>query len=162
MVILLLAPVFWINLGAQPEPELHHENHHHLNEIGISLGIVWMQPEAETAPGLHIHYMRRIGDEGIARYIGIGLGFEVIFSDHRHYNIMGTLGIFPWKELVITLSPGLLIAKEELETHRQFSFHVEIMWEFEVSGWGMGPALGFAVSGENTHFTLGIHIGKGF
>jgi hypothetical protein len=162
IAIICLIFVLWVNLGAIPTTEHPHENHHHLNEIGISAGIVWMQPEAETAPGFHLHYMRRIGEEGFARHIGVGLGIEVIFSDHHHYNIMGTLGIFPWKQLVITLSPGLLIVKEEQEILREFSFHVEMMWEFEVKSWVIGPALGFSIAGEDSHFTMGIHIGKGF
>lgn len=159
---LILSVILAVNLAAWPVDEEHHDHHHHLNEIGISTGAVRMQPETETAVGLHLHAMRRLGDEGFVRFFGVGLGFEVIFSDHRHYAIMGTLGIFPWKKFVLTFSPGLLMVKEDGENRRLFSFHSEIMYEFAVGGFEMGPALGFATAGEDIHFTIGIHIGKGF
>jgi hypothetical protein len=158
---LLLSVMLAVNLAAWPVEE-DHQSHHHLNEIGISTGIVRMQPETETAAGLHLHAMRRFGDEGLKKFFGVGLGFEVIFSEHRHYVIMGALGVFPWKNLVLTFSPGLLTAKEDGENHRLFSFHSEAVYEFEVGGFGIGPALAFSAAGGNTHFTVGIHIGKGF
>ena len=162
IMALFLLVMSIVNLAARPTEEGHRDNHHHLNEIGISTGVVRMQPESETAPGLHLHAMRRLGDEGIKKFFGIGLGLEIIFSEHRHYSIMGTLEIFPWKKLVITFSPGILTVKEDGENQRRFSFHCEVMYEFEVGAFEMGPALGFAVAGEDTHFTVGIHIGKGF
>lgn len=162
MSVLLLSVILAVNLAAQPVGEDHHDHHHHLNELGISTGIVLMQPEDETAAGLHLHAMRRLGDEGFMRFFGLGLGVEVIFSDHRHYAFMGTLGVFPWENVVFTFSPGLLLVKEAGESRRLFSFHSEIMYEFTVGGFEMGPALGFAKAGEDTHITVGIHIGKGF
>jgi hypothetical protein len=157
--ILLLSEMMGMGF---PTNDNHNEEHHHLNEIGISTGIVWMKPENETAPGLHLHFMRRLGDEGIQKYFGAGFGLEIIFSDHQHYNIMATVGLFPMKNWIITFSPGLLFVREEGETHRHFSFHVETMYEIELGSFEGGPAFGFSVAGGDTHITLGVHIGKGF
>lgn len=162
MMVLLTVFLSVIYLESQPAEEDHHGEHHHLNEIGISFGIVRMHPESETAPGLHLHAMRRLGDEGVKRFFGIGAGVEIIFSEHTHTGFMGTLGIFPWKKLVIALSPGILMLEEDGEKQRRFSFHGEVMYEFEVGPFDMGPALGFAVAGEDIHLTMGVHIGMGF
>lgn len=162
MMILSAVLLSVMYLESQPVGKGHHEHHHHLNEIGISLGIVRMHPESETAPGLHLHAMRRLGDEGFKKLFGIGAGVEIIFSEHTHTGIMGTLGVFPWKKLVIALSPGLLMLEEDGEKQNRFSFHGEVMYEFEVGPFDIGPALGFAVAGEDTHYTMGVHFGMGF
>lgn len=160
MIMLLVLLSLCLQL---PAVETHdHEHHHHLNEIGISTGIVYMQPESETAPGLHLHFLRRLGDEGIKRFFGLGVGLEVIFSDHRHYNLMGTLAVFPWKKLVITFSPGLLMVKEDGENLHRLSFHCEITYEFELGSFEVGPFFGFSTAGGDTHFTIGFHLGRGF
>ena len=156
VVILTPAPC----AGAVAE-ENHHEHHLHLNEIGLSTGWVWLQAESESAQGLHLHYMRRLGEGGVSRFLGLGLGYEVIFSQHSHHSILVQLGIFPWKKLVITVSPGILFHKEET-TERKFSLHFEIVYEFELGTFEIGPAVGFATAGSDRHFTLGVHVGKGF
>lgn len=161
--IALLAGLLLLVPGVSPAEEHDHEHHgHHMTEIGISLGAVWMSPETETAPGIHLHFMRVLGEEGPAGLFGLGAGVEVIFSEHRHYNPMIALGFFPWKKLAITFSPGILFAREEGETHRHFSFHIEATYEFEVGNFEIGPALGYSIAGEDRHVTLGVHIGTGF
>ena len=94
-------------------------------------------------------------------FFGLGFGYEVIFSEHRHQNVMIQLGFFPWKGLAVTLSPGILFHREET-VERKLSLHLEAVYEFHAGFFEIGPAVGAAVAGGDVHLTLGIHIGKGF
>ncbi len=50
--------------------------------------------EDETAPSIHLHWLKPLeGSESLER-LGIGLGFETIFADHTHHTVMATLA-FP-------------------------------------------------------------------
>lgn len=164
--ILLILGLYFLSAGmfAETEDYHHHESehgHHHMTEIGLSLGIAFLQhEESETAPGLHLHFIQRLGKHGLLNYLGIGFGFETIFAHHRHYNIMGTLAIFPIEHLSIGIAPGLLLAEEDDENIKEFALHIEAVYEFEIGAFAVGPALGYAKSGDGYHFTIGIHIGK--
>ncbi len=70
------------------------EDHHHGREFGISLSYVDLIEENETAPSIHLHWLKPLkGSESLERW-GIGLGFETIFADHTHHTVMATLA-FP-------------------------------------------------------------------
>ena len=142
----------------------HHGrgHHHHANELGISGGYVYMDPAEESALGLHLHYMRRCKQEGIRRYLGLGLGFETIFSEHRHYNAMFSIGIFPWRSLALIVSPGVMFARHHDEWENEYSTHVEAVYGFMVGELEVGPVIGFAHAGEGKHYMAGLHLGKGF
>lgn len=160
MLLLLLFFIFPMTLRGQDPHD--HDHHHHLNEIGVSVAMVQLAPEDDTAVGLHIHAMRKLGDNGIKKYFGFGIGTDLIFADHFHTNLMATIGIFPFKNLVLHVSPGILFVKEDGETETRASFHFEILYEFDLGIISLGPYLGFGTAGSDHHFAAGLHLAKGF
>jgi hypothetical protein len=44
----------------------------------------------------------------------------------------------------------------------RFLIHVDAVYEFPVGEWGVGPVVGFAQSGDDRHYMIGLHLGKGF
>ena len=121
-----------------------------------------MEPEGEYAMGTHLHFIRRLRGEGIRRFLGFGIGFETIFADHMHYNVMGTIAIYPYKNLSIAISPGMLIVEHHDEYDTRYSTHVEVGYGFDVGQFHIGPVVGYAKSGDDEHYMIGIHLGKGF
>ena len=148
--------------GSRAEHHEEHKHHSHANELGASLGYVYMDTEGESAAGLHLHYMRRLRGDGIQRHFGLGAGFEAILADHMHYNVMGSLGIYPYRALVLIISPGVLIVEHHDEFETRYSTHVEAAYGFTLGNFHVGPVIGFARSGDDTHYMAGVHFGKGF
>ena len=139
-----------------------HGRHSHIYELGLSTGFVRMEPEGESALGTHLHFIRRFRGEGIERFLGLGVGFEAIFADHMHYNLMGTIAIYPYKNLFIGISPGMLIVEHHDECEMCYSTHVEVAYGFDVGQFHVGPVVGYAKSGDDEHYMIGIHLAKGF
>jgi hypothetical protein len=131
-------------------------------EIGVSAAYVYLDAEGESAPGLHFHLMRRLEGEGITRHFAIGLGFEGIFADHAHYGIMGSLAFFPWRNLAITLSPGVTFADHDGDWESKYTTHIEASYGFMIGEYEIGPVIGYADSSDDRHYMIGIHLGKGF
>lgn len=148
-------------LGAAPAGEEGH-HHHHDREYGAGIGWIAMDPEEETAAGVHVHFMSRLGEEGLAGYLGLGLGFEAILATEMHYNPMLSLGIFPYGDLRLTLSPGVQIARHEGEMEYYYSTHIELSYGFFYRGLEIGPVIGYAHSAEDKHYMVGIHFGRPF
>ena len=67
----------------------HIHNHSHENEFGIAIGIVPGHEDENDNIGLHLHYVKGIGEHND---FGIGISIETIFDDHKHnsVSIMGT------------------------------------------------------------------------
>ncbi len=106
--------------------------------------------------------MKRLaGNESLENF-AVGLGLERIFADHTHYGLMGSIGIFPWRDLVVTLSPGVTFADHEGEWETSYLTHIEASYGFMVGEYEVGPVVGFADSAEDRHYQIGIHLGKGF
>ena len=65
---------------AQTESHEGHDHHEHpKNEIGVANSPVYYLNEKEFTYGMHLHYIRTIGDSKF----GIGLGYEQIFDQTR-------------------------------------------------------------------------------
>ena len=150
-------------------PNTHHKehgeghiHHAHANEIGMSAGYVYLTPEDDSAFGLHLHFIRRLQGESFKKYLGLGVGFETIFAEHLHYNVMGSIAIYPYHNLAIVLSPGLLIVEHHKELETRYSTHLESVYGFLIGGYEVGPVVGIARSDGDMHYTIGIHFGKGF
>ncbi len=77
----MLFIIVTLNLSAQHTDEHHHEEHHPKYELGLSNGIVYNLTEKEIAYGLHTHFIKTISR---TNKLGIGLGYERIFDDHKH------------------------------------------------------------------------------
>ena len=56
--------------------------------------------------GLHLHILKRLDGDGIEKYFSIGFGGEMLITDEKHYAAMVTLGIHPWRALVLSVAPG--------------------------------------------------------
>ena len=160
-----IQPIFAENTS----PNTHHEeqkeghiHHAHANEIGMSAGYVYLTPEDDSAFGLHLHFIRRLQGESFKKYLGLGVGFETIFAEHLHYNVMGSIAIYPYHNLAIVLSPGLLIVEHHKELETRYSTHLESVYGFLFGGYEVGPVVGLARSDGDMHYTIGIHFGKGF
>ena len=145
-------------LCGQEEPV----DHHHAREFGISLSYVDLIEEGETAPSIHLHWLKRLeGSESLER-LGIGLGFETIFADHTHHTVMATLAFFPIDHLVLSVSPGVVFADEETGWENHYATHIELSYGFEVGEYEIGPVIGYADSDEGSHRMIGLHFGIPF
>jgi len=115
-----------------------HRLHSHTFEFGVSTGFVRLEPEGESAVGTHLHLIRRF------------------------QNLMGTVAIYPYKNFSIGISPGTLIVEHHDEHETRYSTHVEVAYGFEVGQFEVGPVVGYAKSGDDEHYMIGIHVGKPF
>lgn len=142
-----------------------HDSHHHGEskyELGISAGISHLIHENESPFSAHIHLLRRLGEEGLRERISMGLGFEYIFAKHAHYSFVGTVSINPIWDLILDISPGVLVTEHEGNLEKQFVTHFEMTYEFHLEEFGIGPVVGFGYSEGDNHVMIGVHLGKGF
>jgi len=142
--------------------EAHHEPHAHEMEgieLGLAAGYVDLIDEDEDALGLHVHLLKRLGGEGLRQYFGVGVGTEVIFADHEHYAAMVSLATFPWRDLVITFSPGIIWTEHDGDWESAYATHIEAAYVFPVGEHHIGPVVGYSWTDEEEHFMIGLHIG---
>lgn len=145
------------SLFAQDPDHEGHFHDHHSNEIAIAATSVYILGEKEFAPGLHAHYVYNIPHSKF----GFGVGYERIFDDHNH-NLLGVIGSYrPVSQWSINLSPGVLY-KEFRASDFEPALHLETAYEFEVRNFHIGPVAGIAISRDDYHIGVGIHIGIGF
>lgn len=114
--------------------------------------------EEHTATGLHMHLLRNFGDD---KKIGLGLGFETIFDEHRHLNFGIPVNYNTHRGISLTFTPGVLFMKHEGWEYSP-SLHLETLYEFYLDKVHLGPMLEFALAREDLHLMLGIHIGFGW
>jgi len=138
----------------------HHEGKKY--ELGLSLSLAHMEKENENALNTHIHLMRRFDPDNNWKRIALGLGFEYFFTEHKHYGLLGTVSINPIWDLICDVSPGILFTEHNNSQETQYVFHLELTYEFDMENFGIGPVIGMGLSEDDRHFTVGIHIGKGF
>ncbi|MBN2414130.1 hypothetical protein JXQ31_20820 [candidate division KSB1 bacterium] len=150
--------------GQEHDHDNDHKAHHHeghVYELGFSPSITLIKPEDETAPSLHLHAHRRLGSENFKQRLSVGLGVETIFTEHLHYSLLASFSYNPFAAFIIDVSPGILFVEEEDESIREYLTHIELTYEFDLGQIGIGPVVGMALSSEDTHYMVGVHIGKG-
>ncbi len=155
---LLLFTLLSLNVFGQSEMEDVHEGHdHHRHETGLAGSAVYLFKEGVFGLSTHLHYTYNLAETPF----GIGAGYEVIFTEHRHHNI-GIAAIYrPVEGLNLNLTPG--IAWEGGSSHGPvFALHFETSYEFQFHHWHIGPAISIGYDPEDYHLGLGIHIGYGF
>jgi len=161
-MLITFITVLALGLCAQGAPADDHADHDHAFEIGVSTGYTYLDSENESAPGMHLHLMRRLPGDGLLSHFGVGLGFETIFADHLHHAVMGSVALYPWRSLVVTVSPGVVFAEHDGEWENEYATHFEASYGFEWGKFELGPFVGFSQADEDRHYMAGIHIGWGF
>lgn len=155
-VFLLAAPLI---VRAQDHEHVDVDEHHshYRNEVAMSNNLVFLAKDKEFAFGIHLHYLRNIGESKFAS----GLGYERIFDEHGHNTISIAGSYRPFHELVFTVSPGITF--EDLgDKQLDFSIHMEAGYEFEIKHLHIGPVVGFAFVHDAYDLSLGLHLGYGF
>ena len=161
-VILLIILLVIIASPGFSSPNGNKHNHHHGHgrwELGVALGGVYLLNEDEFALGMHFHVLRRL--DGLQR-LNIGLGFETVFDEHTHFNSSIVFKYDIWKGLSGLVSPGVLLLKHDNSWERHFSTHFEILYEFQVGHFHIGPVLEYSYAKNDNHVMLGLHLGYSF
>ncbi len=156
-ILMALLTLLVTGLYAQVE-HLHedHEHHDHKNEIALSNGPAWFLHEKELAFGVHFHYLRSIHDSRFS----MGIAYERIFDDHGH-NTIGLASNYRITEyLNFSISPG--VAFEDNNGEPKLAIHFETSYDFPLGSFHLGPAFDFAWDTEDSHISVGLHIGYGF
>ena len=144
--------------GYSQNKEHEGHNHHHKNEISIAAGIVPIPAEDEIAAGIHLHYIKGIGE---SNKFGIGVGLETILDDHKHYTLSAVFQYRIYKGIIIAVAPGLLLRKEE-ENVFEFAQHIEAGYEFEIGKIHIGPVVELGIEKNGMHYMGGTHFGNDF
>ncbi len=157
--------IAWLLLAgkgiAQNIEESNHDHHpgheHHNNEIGVVAAPVYFLKTKDFNFGLHLHYLRGIGESKF----GIGAGYERIFGDHGHH-FLGIVGAYrPTNAFSLMFSPGLAY-EDAKRDGPEFGLHIEAVYEFEFRGIHIGSVLEFSYDADDIHVSPGLHIGIGF
>ncbi len=168
---LIMAMCLWTSAESAASEDTHdHAHHDHAHhghdlsgpELGMSVGYVHLEEDAENALGVHAHLMKRLGDEGIRRFFAIGLGAEYLFTESAHYAVMLPLSVNPWRGLVLSASPGVQWAEHEGESETAYSTHIEVTYTFPLGKYDIGPMIDHSWTDEEKHTMIGVHVGLHF
>lgn len=137
----------------------HMQEHHHPElEFGVSGGWVYNFTEKESAPGLHVHFVKTVSKTD---KLGLGFGYEVIFDDHRHNSASLIFLYRPIDHLTFNIAPGISWLSTEKDSAKP-SLHFEAVYEWEFGNFHVGPLLGVASNFEDLHGSVGLHLAVGF
>jgi len=133
------------------------DNHgHSKNEIAIAISAPYFINEEKLSLSLHLHYIYSIPNTKF----GIGVSYEAIVLDPKH-NTFGLVTTYSLLEhLSLALSPG--VSFENGDSKAFFSLHGEISYGFEIGKLHIGPVLEYSYDPNDTHISLGLHVGFGF
>jgi len=164
LLIFLFAVFFTFQGYSQHTHEEDSHNHekdhtHKKNEVSVAVGVVPLPEENKVTAGLHFHYVRGIGS---SNRFGIGVGFETIFDEHKHYTFSVVFQYRIYKGLIFGYAPGLLIKKEDSESELHFAQHFELAYEFDMGKFHIGPMAEVGLEGSTVHYMLGVHFGIDF
>ena len=137
----------------------HIHNHSHENEFGIAIGIVPGHDGEDDNIGLHLHYVKGIGEHND---FGIGLSLETIFDEHKH-NSVSIIGTYHFKKgFTIAYAPGILFSEHDGKSETKFTSHIEFYFEYELDKFHIGPQFDVGIEERDLHYMFGIHIGIDF
>ncbi|HDR53045.1 MAG TPA: hypothetical protein ENN90_15735 [Mariniphaga anaerophila] len=142
----------------------HHNHEHHAHadahkyHIGFGVAATHFMSEPELAPGVHVHVIRQLGHHN--RW-GLGLGYEGILDEHMHNSLNFLVNYYPLKHLSINAGPGMVFSEHDGENEILPAFHTEVIYEFNLGKFHIGPMAGFGIDSEDTHFSVGVHVGIG-
>ena len=115
-------------------------------ELGLGLGVTYLEEEERLAPSLHLHYK-----EHFKNYLGFGIGLEHVLGDHGHSIASLILSYEAYEHVSLNYMPGLDIEEKEIVHHFELSFG------FESNGLHLGPFLGVSL-GNESHLSAGVHF----
>ena len=162
-VLLMLLGMIFFPLGMFGQHDGHggpgHENYHehHRHELGLANTAVYFLGEKEFAYGLHFHYIYRIKESKFS----VGAGYERIFDEHGHNSFGPLVSFMPVEGFSISFLPGIGFEDDEASEIYPV-LHLELLYEFELGDFHLGPTVGFGYEPEDVHIGAGIHIGYGF
>jgi hypothetical protein len=145
--------------GQHTDDDHHHLHDSHKYHLGFGIAGTYLTNEAGLAPGFHVHFIRQLGHE---KQWGIGLGYEAIIEENIHSSINLLTNWRPFDFLSFNAGPGLVFGSHDGETEILPAFHTEAVFEFNLGGIHIGPMAGFGIDKEESHFSLGVHVGFGF
>ncbi|MFP4556795.1 MAG: hypothetical protein ACLFNU_07985 [Bacteroidales bacterium] len=147
-------------IAATPFDDHSGHNHHHGEwEIALVGGGVFLFHEDELALGTHLHLLRSIDK---VKGLNLGVGLEAIFANHIHFSASIAAKYEFWKNFGILLAPGVQFVNHHNSWESAFSAHFELIYEFKVGRYHIGPAVGYSISKEDKHASLGLHVGYSF
>jgi len=187
-ISLVLLLFFSSNTFAQHEETEHqrvhnstsaeHGHNFHSNHIAIFTGATTeLEEDKDSHFTLGVDYVRRVTKSG---RLGIGVFGEVIFGEHTEWVFGIPFYVYPIKNLWLRVGPGLEIHEEKekshssvqsetgmakgskTETKTEFITRAGLGYEFEVSGFIIGPALSIDFFRNKTSLVWGVNFGKGF
>ena len=149
-----------VSFGQYSEPG---KNHRHLEDphkyhVGIASIATHVTGESGIAPGFHIHFIRQLGHH--YRW-GLGVGYEAIADEHWHNGLNLMANYRPASFLSLLAGPGLSLKKHHGDTEILPAFHTEAVFEFNLRGIHVGPLIGYGFDKEESHISVGLHIGLG-
>ncbi len=138
----------------------HHDEHHHHPEyeLGFSNGVVYNFSERELAYGIHTHFVKAISKSD---KLGLGLGYERIFDDHKH-NVVSVILLYrPVENFSVNFAPGVSWLATKSSSVKP-SMHIEGLYEWQFGNFHLGPLVGIAFNTEDFHASIGLHLALGF
>ena len=72
---------------------------------------------------------------------------------------MGTLGIHPWRNLAVMVSPGIIWAEHEGGWESEYATHVEVAYPLSFGKYDIGPVIGYSKTAHEEHTMFGVHMG---
>lgn len=155
-IILFLLAMSLVPLSSAAQEE--HEHHEHpANELGVANSGVYFPGEEGASYGLHMHYLRALGHSRFR----LGAGFERIFDQHKHNTVGVVAGYAVAHGLTFLISPGATFEDED-PSELLPALHVEMTYEWDLGPVHVGPVIEWAYDPEDTHVSLGLHLGIGF
>jgi len=149
-----------INISGQSVDHDHDHMHDvHKYHLGVGVAAIYLTNEQLLAPGIDLHLLRQLGDK---QNWGLGLGYEIVIKENVHNNISLMGNFHPVKFLAINAGPGFTFGKHDGETEFSPALHAEAVFEFDLNKIHIGPVAGFGIDSEESHFSLGVHVGFGF
>jgi hypothetical protein len=159
ILFIVLNLIFLSVSGQHDEHEHQHLHDFHKYHLGFGVAGAHVLSTNGISPGFHLHLLRQLGDE---RNWGIGLGYEAIVEENLHNGINLLANWHPVDFLSLNAGPGFTFGNHDEKIEVSPAFHTEVVFEFNVGNIHIGPMAGFGIDKEESHFSLGVHVGFGF
>jgi len=117
-------------------------------EIGAGSGITYIREETTWATSFHLHLTKEV----FRGETFTGLSFESVADEHGHSIVSLMIGK-KFGDVSMSYMPGIYVSGGSGIAH-----HFEVSYSVELGSVHLGPFLS-ASFGEDTHYTVGLHVG---